>query len=172
MRGWMSFVPCRLICDNVVDGLECGEYVLETRKFGFCGVPDFHRVNVRAYHILEMRCHGTTVYLGSIARSTDSFGDVKNDACEPVLVDPDFLVIGHLTKFTLEFPSRQQRPEEIAELHAPWPRQVRHRRWLAGEGSSNSSTCNAPNIGEFLRKIADNSASIERGANVCGHCYS
>lgn len=72
--------------------------VFEAGELGLGGIPDLDSVDVRSNHVLEMRRHGASVNLRASARTADSFGDVKDDARKAILVDPDFLVIGNLSK--------------------------------------------------------------------------
>lgn len=99
------------------------ENVLETIEFGFCGIPNLHCINVRPHHVLKMRRYGMTIYLRSVTWSTHSFGNVKNNACEPVLVDPDLLSIGYLTQFTFTY-LWSAATKDMAELLALWSSQT------------------------------------------------
>jgi hypothetical protein len=45
-----------------------------------------------------MRSQSLAVDLGRATGTTDSLCNIKDDACEAVLVDVDFLVIGDLSK--------------------------------------------------------------------------
>lgn len=67
-------------------------------EFRLGRVPDLDGVDVGADHVLEVRGHGPAVDLGAGAGLADALCDVKDDAREAVLVDPDFLVVGDLSQ--------------------------------------------------------------------------
>lgn len=60
------------------------------------GTPDFYCVALRIHDILEMSCHGCSIYGCSASWRADAFSDVEDDACETIFIKVNFLVVGDL----------------------------------------------------------------------------
>lgn len=48
-----------------------------------------------------MICHSLAIDLGSRTAGTDALGNVEDDAGEPILVDPHFLVVWNLSELAI-----------------------------------------------------------------------
>lgn len=78
--------------------IHCKESLLKSRELCLGSIPDLNRVDVRADHILQMRSHGPTINLGARSRLAHALSNVEDDAREPILINPDFLVVGDLAQ--------------------------------------------------------------------------
>ena len=89
-----------------------------------------------------MCCQRTAIDLWPTASLSNPLGDVKYDACEAILVNPYFLIVGNLPQFAMEGSA------------SAFPVSIRGYRLHK----------NVPNICKFLRYIANNSTAVERRA--------
>lgn len=75
-----------------VDIRELGELCIS-------GVPHAHRVGIVTDQLFQVSRERLAVNLGGSAVGANTFTDLKNDACEAILVDIDLLVVGDLAQF-------------------------------------------------------------------------
>lgn len=92
-----------------------------------------------------MRRHGATVNLGAGAGAADPFGYVKDDAGEAILVNPDLLAVGDLTKLAAR-------------------RKASNQRCACGERMKAS-----PDVGKVGGEVGDDCAAKEGSADELGH---
>ena len=69
------------------------------RKLRLGCIPHLDSVGVVADEFFQVGCKRAPVRLESATCRADALGDVEDDAGEAVLVDPHFLVVGHLAQF-------------------------------------------------------------------------
>lgn len=83
-----------------------GEERGDVREFGelsITRIPHFDGIVVGIYDVFQVRSQGCAVDGRSCSRQAHAFRDVKDDACEAIFVQVDFLVVGHLTDGTVFF---------------------------------------------------------------------
>lgn len=78
------------------------DYLLEFCKFSLSCVPNLDSINIRPNQVFKMCCQRTAIDLWPTASLSNPLGDVKYDACEAILVNPYFLIVGNLPQFAME----------------------------------------------------------------------
>lgn len=107
MRGVSDLIWCLLVNhDTHRAGREwCigeAQLLLHSREFSLGSVPDFDCADVRPDHVFQMCSHSPAVDLGAGPSASNTLCNLEDDACKPILIDPDFLVVGHLSQFAAE----------------------------------------------------------------------
>lgn len=117
-----------------------------------CCVPHLDRIGVAADQVFQVHGHRLAVLLEArLVRpgGVDALGNVEDDAGEPVLIDPDLLVVGDFAQIA---------GHGAIELATK----------SSGKLNSRVVVCLVPNVGKVAGEVAHESPAKQGSAFVTG----
>lgn len=87
------------------DGDAFHGYLLKPCELRFGGVPDLDAINIGSNELFKVSRQGTPVNFRAGAGIPNTLRDVKYNAREAILIDPNFLIIGNLAQLAVIIPT-------------------------------------------------------------------